>query len=184
MPLSQAGELGDEGLVPSLQLPPRSVFGAGERAVFPFCRGPRRANLESKHPRRSMGAPSPISVLGATRDVSLSSHVARASKVAAISICSGAREGAFGNALDSSVVLGIVKRPHREVGLPASICNHSFRATGITLLQENGGETAARWRAMPTPGRAHSTTASGGVSASSRSSAFRSERMLAMFVSP
>ena len=51
-----------------------------------------------------------------------------------------------GKALDRSAVLAIVKRRCREVGLPASICNHSFRATGITLYQEGGGdiETAAR----------------------------------------
>jgi integrase len=51
-----------------------------------------------------------------------------------------------GKPLDRSAVLGIVKRRCRDVGLPASICNHSFRATGITLHQENGGdiETAAR----------------------------------------
>jgi integrase/recombinase XerD len=51
-----------------------------------------------------------------------------------------------GKPLDRSAVLGIVKRRCRDVGLPPSICNHSFRATGITLHQENGGdiETAAR----------------------------------------
>ncbi|MEY4550890.1 MAG: hypothetical protein RL685_7085 [Pseudomonadota bacterium] len=51
-----------------------------------------------------------------------------------------------GRPLDRSSVLGIVKRRCRDVGLPASICNHSFRATGITLHQEGGGdiETAAR----------------------------------------
>jgi integrase len=26
------------------------------------------------------------------------------------------------------------------LGLPPSICNHSFRATGITIHQENGGD--------------------------------------------
>jgi integrase len=51
-----------------------------------------------------------------------------------------------GRPLDRSSVLSIVKRRCRQVGLPSSICNHSFRATGITLHQENGGdiETAAR----------------------------------------
>lgn len=51
-----------------------------------------------------------------------------------------------GKPLDRSAVLAIVKRRCREVGLPASICNHSFRATGITLYQESGGdiETTAR----------------------------------------
>ena len=43
-------------------------------------------------------------------------------------------------------MLAIVKRRCRAVGLPDTICNHSFRATGITLHQENGGsiEAAAR----------------------------------------
>ncbi len=51
-----------------------------------------------------------------------------------------------GRPLDRSSVLSMVKRRCHQVGLPSSICNHSFRATGITLHQENGGdiETAAR----------------------------------------
>lgn len=35
--------------------------------------------------------------------------------------------------------LRAVKRRCRVAGLPSSICNHSFRATGITVHQENGG---------------------------------------------
>lgn len=52
-----------------------------------------------------------------------------------------------GKALDRRSVLGIVKRRCRDVGLPPAICSHSFRATGITLHHENGGdiETAALW---------------------------------------
>jgi integrase/recombinase XerD len=51
-----------------------------------------------------------------------------------------------GKPLDRSSVLGIVKRRCFAVGLPESICNHSFRATGITIHQENGGtlDAAAR----------------------------------------
>lgn len=54
--------------------------------------------------------------------------------------------GLSGRPLDRSAVLAIVKRRCRELDLPASICNHSLRATGITLHQENGGdiEMAAR----------------------------------------
>lgn len=48
-----------------------------------------------------------------------------------------------GKPLDRSAVLGIVKRRCRAVDLPSSICNHSFRATGITLHQENGGDIEA-----------------------------------------
>jgi integrase len=51
-----------------------------------------------------------------------------------------------GKPLDRSAVLGIVKRRCRDVGLPASICSHSFRATGITLHQENGGDIEAAAR--------------------------------------
>lgn len=40
-------------------------------------------------------------------------------------------------------MLGIVKRRCRALGLPSSICNHSFLATGITLHQENGGDIHA-----------------------------------------
>jgi integrase len=32
-----------------------------------------------------------------------------------------------------------VKRRCAAAGLPANLCNHSFRATGITIHQENGG---------------------------------------------
>ena len=42
--------------------------------------------------------------------------------------------------LDRGAVLRIVKRRCKAVGLPASVCNHSFRATGITIHQENGGD--------------------------------------------
>ncbi len=35
--------------------------------------------------------------------------------------------------------LRIVKRRTRKVGLPADVCCHSFRATGITAYLENGG---------------------------------------------
>jgi integrase/recombinase XerD len=51
-----------------------------------------------------------------------------------------------GKPLDRSAVLGIVKRRCRDAGLPAAICNHSFRATGITLHQENGGDIEAAAR--------------------------------------
>jgi site-specific recombinase XerD len=51
-----------------------------------------------------------------------------------------------GKPLDRSSVLAMVKRRCRAAGLPMTICNHSFRATGITLHRENGGdiESAAR----------------------------------------
>jgi integrase/recombinase XerD len=58
----------------------------------------------------------------------------------------GAATGLSGRPLDRSSVLSIVKRRCRTVDLPSSICNHSFRATGITFHQDNGGdiESAAR----------------------------------------
>jgi len=58
----------------------------------------------------------------------------------------GRAKALSGKPLDRSAVLGIVKRRCRSVGLPASICNHSFRATGITLHQENGGDIEAAAR--------------------------------------
>jgi integrase len=44
-----------------------------------------------------------------------------------------------GVAMTIDDALRAVKRRCRMAGLPASICNHSFRATGITVHQENGG---------------------------------------------
>jgi integrase/recombinase XerD len=44
-----------------------------------------------------------------------------------------------GKALTTGSVLELVKRRCKAAGLPSSICNHSFRATGITIHQENGG---------------------------------------------
>jgi len=35
--------------------------------------------------------------------------------------------------------LHMIKRRALAVGLPATICNHTFRATGITAYLENGG---------------------------------------------
>ena len=44
-----------------------------------------------------------------------------------------------GKALGRSDVWAMVKRRCVVGGLPSTICNHSFRATGITIHQENGG---------------------------------------------
>jgi site-specific recombinase XerD len=44
-----------------------------------------------------------------------------------------------GDAMTIDDALRAVKRRCRVAGLPPSICNHSFRATGITVHQENGG---------------------------------------------
>jgi site-specific recombinase XerD len=45
-----------------------------------------------------------------------------------------------GQALSERGALGIVKRRCRAAGLPADICNHSFRATGMTLYMDAGGD--------------------------------------------
>lgn len=45
-----------------------------------------------------------------------------------------------GNPMRRTDVLAMVKRRCKAAGLPASISNHSFRATGITIHQENGGK--------------------------------------------
>jgi integrase len=44
-----------------------------------------------------------------------------------------------GEAMSIDDALRAVKRRCRMAALPSSICNHSFRATGITVHQENGG---------------------------------------------
>ena len=45
-----------------------------------------------------------------------------------------------------ATALRMIKRRARQVGLPAEICAHSFRGTGITEYLRNGGdlEVAAR----------------------------------------
>lgn len=47
--------------------------------------------------------------------------------------------GLSGKPLSRHDVLAMAKRRCVEAGLPANICNHSFRATGITIHQESGG---------------------------------------------
>jgi site-specific recombinase XerD len=51
----------------------------------------------------------------------------------------GRTEVLTGNAMRRTDVLAMVKRRVSQAALPSSICNHSFRATGITIHQENGG---------------------------------------------
>ncbi len=48
-----------------------------------------------------------------------------------------------GEALSERGALGIVKRRCKAAGLPPDICNHSFRATGITLHQDAKGDMEA-----------------------------------------
>ncbi len=45
--------------------------------------------------------------------------------------------------LGDRAALAMVKRRCQAAGLPESICNHSFRATGITLHQDAGGDLEA-----------------------------------------
>ncbi len=51
----------------------------------------------------------------------------------------GRRPVLTGDAMSIDDALRAVKRRCRAAALPSSICNHSFRATGITVHQENGG---------------------------------------------
>jgi integrase len=51
----------------------------------------------------------------------------------------GRRPVLTGEAMTIDDALRAVKRRCRAAALPSSICNHSFRATGITVHQENGG---------------------------------------------
>lgn len=55
----------------------------------------------------------------------------------------GAAGRLSGSAITERAVLAIVKRRCKAVGLPPNICNHSFRATGITLHQDAGGDLEA-----------------------------------------
>ncbi|MBV9948706.1 MAG: tyrosine-type recombinase/integrase [Myxococcales bacterium] len=48
-----------------------------------------------------------------------------------------------GEALSARATLYRVKRRCEAAGLPADVCNHSFRATGITLHQDAGGDLEA-----------------------------------------
>ncbi len=48
-----------------------------------------------------------------------------------------------GKAMTARDALDMVKRRCWAAGLPADICNHSFRATGITLHQDAGGDLEA-----------------------------------------
>jgi integrase len=48
-----------------------------------------------------------------------------------------------GEALTERGALDIVKRRCRAAALPSDICNHSFRATGITLHQDARGDLEA-----------------------------------------
>jgi integrase len=48
-----------------------------------------------------------------------------------------------GKALSARDALNIVKRRCSDAELPDDICNHSFRATGITLHQDAGGDLEA-----------------------------------------
>ncbi len=41
--------------------------------------------------------------------------------------------------LHRSDALRMIKRRAKAAGLPANICNHTFRATGITAFLSNGG---------------------------------------------
>jgi site-specific recombinase XerD len=43
------------------------------------------------------------------------------------------------NGLQESEALLMVKRRARDAGFPSNLCNHTFRATGITNYMENGG---------------------------------------------
>ena len=51
----------------------------------------------------------------------------------------GRRPVLTGEAMSIDDALRAVKRRCKAAGLPSSLCNHSFRAAGITLHQENGG---------------------------------------------
>jgi integrase/recombinase XerD len=41
--------------------------------------------------------------------------------------------------MDSNDALRMIKRRAKVVGLSETVCNHTFRATGIAALRANGG---------------------------------------------
>jgi hypothetical protein len=41
--------------------------------------------------------------------------------------------------MDPNDALRMIKRRVKVVGLPEAVCNHTFRATGITTFRANGG---------------------------------------------
>ena len=41
--------------------------------------------------------------------------------------------------MDPNDALRMIKRRAKAIGLPDTICNHTFRATGITVFRKNGG---------------------------------------------
>ena len=49
----------------------------------------------------------------------------------------------FGEGLTERGALDIMKRRCRDAALPDDLCNHSLRATGITLHQDAGGDLEA-----------------------------------------
>lgn len=54
------------------------------------------------------------------------------------------RSGALnGRRFSERAALAMVKRRAAAAGLPATLCNHSFRGTGITLHQDAGGDLEA-----------------------------------------
>lgn len=55
----------------------------------------------------------------------------------------GRGDALLGRAMSPRTVLLMVKRRARAIGLPDDLCSHSFRATGITLHQDAGGDLEA-----------------------------------------
>jgi integrase len=55
----------------------------------------------------------------------------------------------------------MLQRRARDAGIPTAVCNHTFRATGITAYLDNGGslENARPWPLTRVPAPPSSTTA-------------------------
>ena len=90
-----------------------------------------RISCERKHMQnRGIGSARPIgSLLGLTRCCAV-----------------GRQDRLEDQAMSRATALRMIKRRARQAGLPAEICAHSFRGTGITEYLRNGGdlEVAAR----------------------------------------
>jgi integrase/recombinase XerD len=101
--------------------------------------GEHAALASMKKAARSAASPAitrPASICAPTSPLPDSS---RARKVPLFQTAPGRAPALTGEAMTIDDALRAVKRRCRMAALPASLSNHSFRATGITVHQENGG---------------------------------------------
>ena len=74
--------------------------------------------------------------------------------------------------------LDLVQRKARQAGVTTAICNHTFRATGITAYMENGGTRLARRRHRRSPRMKARGRPSSMIAQQIRSRSMRIERIV------